>query len=214
MDHDDHDLPADLRDVARRVRAEHPAASSLELDSLRQRIQRCGARPARSRRTFMKSRMMMTAMLTLGVLMSTTGAGLAVTGLAGSGSASQAQYPDNREGCGNSGSALGDVGSGGSGGDVGSGGSGGGAGSGGGSGDPGDPGTLGSASGCDPVSADPRDPVSADSSDPEATVQESRQLAAAGDDELPFTGFVAVPVLVGGVALMGTGLVLRRRSQD
>lgn len=43
--------------------------------------------------------------------------------------------------------------------------------------------------------------------------QETRQLAAAqGDDELPFTGFAAIPVLLLGLALLSTGFVLRRRA--
>ncbi len=43
--------------------------------------------------------------------------------------------------------------------------------------------------------------------------QETRQLAAEqGDDELPFTGFAAIPVLLLGLALLSTGFVLRRRA--
>ncbi len=46
-------------------------------------------------------------------------------------------------------------------------------------------------------------------------VQESRQVSAGADggDELPFTGFLAIPVLVGGVALLSGGLVLRHRTR-
>lgn len=48
----------------------------------------------------------------------------------------------------------------------------------------------------------------------EEVVQPSRQVAAGSSgDELPFTGFLAIPVLVGGVALLSTGLVLRRRTR-
>jgi len=44
-------------------------------------------------------------------------------------------------------------------------------------------------------------------------VQPTRQVeAGAGSNSLPFTGFLAIPVLLGGVALLGTGLVLRRRA--
>jgi hypothetical protein len=32
--------------------------------------------------------------------------------------------------------------------------------------------------------------------------------------ELPFTGFLAIPILIGGVALLSTGLVLRRRTGE
>ena len=46
-------------------------------------------------------------------------------------------------------------------------------------------------------------------------VQASRQVSAGSDggDELPFTGFLAIPVLIGGVALLSGGLVLRHRTR-
>ena len=48
-------------------------------------------------------------------------------------------------------------------------------------------------------------------------VQPARQVeagvqATGGEEQLPFTGFAAIPILLGGVALLTTGLVLRRRS--
>jgi hypothetical protein len=50
-------------------------------------------------------------------------------------------------------------------------------------------------------------------------VQPARQVeagaqATGGEEQLPFTGFAAIPILLGGVALLTTGLVLRRRSGD
>ena len=47
-------------------------------------------------------------------------------------------------------------------------------------------------------------------------VQPARQVEAGANDqlELPFTGFAAVPVLLGGVALLSAGLVLRRRTGE
>jgi hypothetical protein len=43
--------------------------------------------------------------------------------------------------------------------------------------------------------------------------QETRQLAVeAGGEELPFTGFAAIPVLLMGLALLTAGFMLRRRS--
>ena len=45
-------------------------------------------------------------------------------------------------------------------------------------------------------------------------LQPTQQVEASAGDELPFTGFAAIPVLLGGVALLGGGLVLRRRSAD
>jgi hypothetical protein len=48
-----------------------------------------------------------------------------------------------------------------------------------------------------------------------AGVQPARQVeTGANGGQLPFTGFAAIPVLVGGIALLGGGLVLRRRSAD
>ena len=35
----------------------------------------------------------------------------------------------------------------------------------------------------------------------------------AGDDKLAFTGFAAIPVLLGGLGLLATGLALRRRVE-
>ena len=48
--------------------------------------------------------------------------------------------------------------------------------------------------------------------------QPTRQVEAgaqsSGGDELPFTGFAAIPILLGGVGLLTAGLVLRRRTGD
>ncbi len=45
----------------------------------------------------------------------------------------------------------------------------------------------------------------------ESPVEETRQLGAeAGGEELPFTGFAAIPVLLLGFALLTSGFVLRR----
>jgi hypothetical protein len=52
----------------------------------------------------------------------------------------------------------------------------------------------------------------------EAASQPARQVEAgaqgSGTEQLPFTGFAAIPVLLGGVALLTTGLVLRRRTSN
>ena len=55
-------------------------------------------------------------------------------------------------------------------------------------------------------------------SSPEETApsgpQAVQQEAAAGEgNELPFTGFAAIPVMLAGIALLVTGAVLRRRSR-
>jgi hypothetical protein len=50
---------------------------------------------------------------------------------------------------------------------------------------------------------------------PKTTLQPSRQVeAGASGGQLPFTGYLAIPVLIGGIVLLSTGLVLRRRAAD
>ena len=48
--------------------------------------------------------------------------------------------------------------------------------------------------------------------------QPARQVEAGaqatGGEQLPFTGFAAIPILLGGVALLTTGLVLRKRTAE
>lgn len=46
-----------------------------------------------------------------------------------------------------------------------------------------------------------------------AAAQPARQLEGAGREALPFTGYAAIPLLLGGIALLVAGLVLRRRTR-
>ena len=123
----------------------------------------------------MKSRIAILSMLVLGMLMSTTGAGLAVSGLSQH-NASVAQYgtptPTPTSGGGN---VLGDEDSGNN--------------------------VL---------------PESNNGGGPSGDVQPARQVEAGADtnSSLPFTGFAAVPILLGGIALLSAGLVLRRRTGE
>ncbi len=119
----------------------------------------------------MKSRMVILSMLVFGLLLSTAGAGLAVSG--GGSNASVIQYgkptPSN--------DVLGEQ-------DSGSG---------------TQPGANNGGGGNGPSNA----------------VQPSRQVEAGtttGSNNLPFTGFAAVPILLGGIVLLSAGLVLRRRT--
>jgi hypothetical protein len=88
---DDHD------DIVRLLREERPRASELELDAIKRRVmQRAGA-PRKGQP--MRSRLAILAMLVVGMLMSGTGAGLAVQGFDQSGDdASEVQYPPKGEG--------------------------------------------------------------------------------------------------------------------
>ena len=116
----------------------------------------------------MKSRIVILTMLVFGMLLSTAGAGLAVSGLAGQNDASTAQYGEETPVGG--GDVLGDQ----------------------------DEGTN----------------VAPEDNGGGGDVQPARQVEAGADTDstLPFTGFAAIPVLIGGIALLSAGLALRRRS--
>jgi type VI protein secretion system component VasF len=161
-DHDD-----DLQHVADRLRASRPQLTALELDEISQRVRARAAARRRPRSAFMKSRLTILAMLVAGMLLCTTGAGLAVSGLSSSGNASSAAYPDERP----QGDVLGEEESGGGG------------------------------------------ELPAEEAQPTEAAQPARQVEAGGGGELPFTGFAALPVLLGGVVLLGGGLVLRARTR-
>jgi hypothetical protein len=45
-------------------------------------------------------------------------------------------------------------------------------------------------------------------------LQPERQEENGSSGQLPFTGFAAIPVLLGGIALLSGGLMLRRRSRQ
>ena len=77
-------------DITRLLREERPEASELELDEIKRRVRQRVARKGQP----MRSRLAILAMLVVGILISGTGAGLAVQGFDQSGpDASKAQYP-------------------------------------------------------------------------------------------------------------------------
>jgi hypothetical protein len=97
---DDLDAP-DLRSIAEQLRESRPQLTALELDATKQRVQARAATPARRRTTkgtIMKSRLAMLALLVCGLMVSGTGAGLAVSGSSGKGNAAQIQYPSPQGG--------------------------------------------------------------------------------------------------------------------
>lgn len=162
-------VPSELHGVERRLRDGRPELSALELDAVKRRAMASAARRSPSPFTttkgiLMKSRLAITLVLALGLLMSGTGATLAVSGLAGSGSAGTAQYPDVDQ-------------------------------------------QPDEVLGVEEEEGVPPAPPTTEV----APVQETRQVTAADDATLPFTGFLAIPVLVGGVALLGAGIAMRRR---
>jgi hypothetical protein len=186
--HTDQRTPDELLHVAERLRRDRPQATALELDQMKQRVRTrmsaASAAGARSRKgTPMKSRITMTALLVCGMLMSGTGATLAVSGNSGSGSAAEAQYPPptvvNTPG---TTPPLGSV-------------------------------DQGDEQGAEEEGTTP--PANEGTGPDEDVAQVPRQVvlgAETGSDALPFTGFAAIPILLIGVAMLGAGLVVRRRS--
>ena len=179
----------------------------------------------------MKSRLAMTAMVVLGLLMSGTGAGLAVSGISGTNNASIAQYllcDANGDGVvdGNedlNGDAPGCDGSGtlpttstGSSDSCDT------------NGDGIISPTEAAANGCGGVGGEqdeqngdenpttntgPGEDADTNPTAREEAAQPTRQVEAGGNGgELPFTGLAAIPILAGGIALLAGGLVLRRRT--
>ncbi len=133
----------------------------------------------------MKSRLVILTMLVFGMLLSTAGAGLAISGVTGN--AAQTQYPPQRTDtpAPGGGGVLGDQ----------------------------DEGAGENVSPVDEEGGGGTNPSDEESGD----TQPSRQVEAGqGTDsgELPFTGFAAIPILFGGLVLLGGGLVLRSRASD
>ena len=85
----------EFEDITRLLREERPQASELELDEIKRRVRTRVARKGQP----MRSRLAILAMLVTGILLSGTGAGLAVQGFDQTGGdASQVQYPPGGEG--------------------------------------------------------------------------------------------------------------------
>lgn len=164
-------LPAELRSTEARLRDERPQLDGLELD--RVKLRAMSAQRSTKKGPFMKSRLAITMMLVAGIFMSTTGAGLAITG------GTVSQNAGQEASGGGEGVTLGQE-------------------------EGGDQGTApaGATQGEEQVLG----PGGSGNTSPE------EQVAATGDDTLPFTGFLAIPLMIGGVALLGSGLVLRRRT--
>lgn len=180
MSHYD-DLQPDLQPVIDQLRANRPEATALELDAIKQRVRARSSQPARRRTRraqLMKSRLVILSMLVFGMLLSTAGAGLAVSGLSGQNDASKAQYVGSTPSGG--GNVLGDE----------------------------DSGTN--------VSPENGGGGTSPGGGEGNAAQPARQVEAGAttNGNLPFTGFAAIPVLIGGIALLSAGLVLRRRTGD
>jgi hypothetical protein len=198
-------------DVIRLLKDERPQATELELDEIKQRVRRRAADPSRRRTQPMKSRIAILGLLVSGMLFSTAGAGLAIQGggSAQSGTnAAVAQYetptptatptatpectatptpPDNGK------VSPSDT--------------------------CGEGGVLPAEENNAPTTTTKTAPATDTGSGvlpaEETAAQPTRQAAAAAQtSQLPFTGFAAIPVLLGGLALLSGGLVLRRRTRS
>lgn len=181
----DDNLPSDLQHVVSLLEQERPQLSALELDSVKRRVAARGTR-GRTRHpkgTFMKSRIAIISMLTAGLLMSGTGATLALDGLNTRQDASVAQYGPGKP----TGGVLG-----GGGGSVPGPSTPGGGNAGGGNGNAGN-------GGGQPQAAQPSRQV---------------ELGSTAPGKLPFTGYAGFTVLLLGLALLASGLVLRRSARQ
>ena len=190
-------------DVIRLLREGRPQATEMELDQIKQRVRRRVAASS-GRKQPMKSRVAILAMLVTGMVFSTAGAGLALSGSSHH-NASVFQYetatPTPTPTCTETPS-------------------------GGGTSPAQTPaectptpegGVLPAESGNGPApSSGGGNSPSGGVAPAEATntnTQPTRQEAAATNSQLPFTGFAAIPVILGGLALLAGGLLLRRRTR-
>jgi hypothetical protein len=188
---DTHRFPDDLQEVAALLRDNRPEATALELDGVKQQVRFRASRAASGhaqKGSTMKSRLAMMAMLVSGLLLSGTGATLAVSTSAED--AARAQYAPVETIVPTTPSApapaAGEV--------------------------------LPQQQGADTPAAEsapaPQSGTAPEVSEPAPREQGAEPAAqvAAETGSLPFTGFAAIPILIGGIALMAGGFLMRRRT--
>jgi hypothetical protein len=166
-------------DVIQLLEDGRPQATDLELDKIKQRIRRGQAAASSGRKQSMKSRLTILAMVAFGMLFSTAGAGLAVSGISSNTNASVAQYGTPTPTPESTTVAAEEEG-----------------------------GVLPA----EESNNAPEGGVAPAEEESEST-QPTRQVEATTESQLPFTGFAAIPVMLGGIALLTGGLVLRRRTR-
>ena len=187
-------IPAELHDIEETLRANRPETSPLELDriklqAIRQASQGRTSFLARQKGAFMKSRLAMMLVIAAGFMLSTTGAGLAISGSSSSGSAAGTQYTPagveehgghQNEGQGVKGAA-----------------------------------THGGNK-CSDNGSNCNEPAETEPAPAEvevAPVPAEQQAVVSSGSSLPFTGFVAIPLLIIGVLMVVGGAMLRFKSR-
>jgi hypothetical protein len=195
-------IPAELHDIEETLRANRPETSPLELDRIKlQAIRQASqGRPsflARQKGAFMKSRLAMMLVIAAGFMLSTTGAGLAISGSSSSGSAAESQYvPTGTETNHHQQPGQGVKGANESGGNNGCKSAGGGNG--------------GNGKDCDQPENNTLQPTAEVEVAP---IPAEQQAVVSNGSSLPFTGFVAIPLLIIGLALIVGGSALRLKSR-
>jgi hypothetical protein len=190
MNHMEPDLPSELDEVAQTLETDGPRMTEPEFARVRRTVlQRT---TSRRRTVFTRSRLAITSMLTVGALMSTGGVALGVSALSTDLTARSAQYGAPTS------TATPTAG------------------------------TLGASSNSDGTSptagsgdatTEPTPPVGGvaaaeDSDVAPAQAQAPAQLKAVAGGELPFTGYLAIPLLLAGLVMLAAGLVLRRSGRS
>lgn len=96
----EHPIDEGLSALAERLRDERADLTALKRDAVKQRVKRRAVRPATSpslgKAPLLRSRLALTLVLVAGLMMTGTGATLAVTGIADDNDASLAQYGDQK----------------------------------------------------------------------------------------------------------------------
>jgi hypothetical protein len=181
-------LPPDLAGLGDRLRRDRPELAPLELDRIKVNVMR--RKNAAPKGGFMRARLTILGFLVVGIVMMGTGGALAVSGFSG-GSAATSEYgPGGVKGV----QATGTLGSN--------------------TCTESNSPTGSTANNCSPGQPAPvcsetgQNGNAAGTCAPSPTAQVS-----SGGNSLPFTGYAAIPVLLVGVALLGVGAVMRRRTR-
>jgi hypothetical protein len=204
VNHDRDSHTEDFDALERQLHANRPVPTDPELDRARQRaVNAASTRPRSRGRVFSPARLAMVSLVSGALLVGGSSASLAVSGLSSNGSAGIAQYvqspppdtgavaPSQDQGGGTTPST-----------------------------DPGCSTDSARASQTNCPEDDTGTAPSLDDGDSEPTaeagdVQETEQIANGGSDgRLPFTGLLALPLLLTGVGLLVAGFALRSRTSD